>query len=223
MVYKNLLMTPVYCQKVDRTKLFPWGMFCLTGNPCPMQWTNSFFYIFWSFFFVCSTDEAHSKLDKIKMIAQPIKISISLSSREPISFFNMSGTSSVVWLSNRHRSWHDSCPNFTSKQVHTTEMMQDTIRERVTRSRIVARALAKRRILPTSLWWNDFCVQSITSATDVVASINRAAKTADMTLMWVSNGETGISLGFGCLTCPQAGQKWHAALRCCHHNKIKIT
>ena len=83
------------------------------------------------------------------MIAQPIKISISLSSREPISFFNMSGTSSVVRLSNWHRSWHDSCPNFTNKQVHRTEMMQDTIRERVTRSRIVARALAKRRILPT--------------------------------------------------------------------------
>jgi len=34
---------------------------------------------------------------------------------------------------------------------------------------------------------------------------------------------TGISLGFGCLTCPRAGQKWRAALRYCHHHKIKIT
>jgi hypothetical protein len=113
-----------------------------------------------------------------------------------ISFFNVRSTSSVVWLSNWQRSWHDSYANFTNKQVHRTEMMQDTIRERVTRSRIVARALAKRRILPTSLWWTDFCVRSITSATDVVAYINRAAKNVDMTLWWVSNGETRIDWYF---------------------------
>jgi hypothetical protein len=75
-------------------------------------------------------------------------------------------------------------------------MMQDTIRERITRSRIAARALAKRRILPTSLWWTDFCVRSITSATDVVAYINKAALNAVMTLWWVTNGETGIDWNF---------------------------
>ena len=67
---------------------------------------------------------------------------------------------------------------------------------RSTRRKTVAKAPAKRRVLPTSLRYTDSWIRGVTSATEAVAYRNRATKNADVTILWVSYGEEGVDWYF---------------------------